>query len=102
MEANRKRRLLAALEGQLERWRRQPKDESRRQRVLVLLKQLQAQEGESGDGDYPRRVARRLAGLTALRGDALAFSASVTLVRMDCLLWQVSLAHFRPRVASAA
>lgn len=101
MDANRKRRLLAALEGQLERWRRARDDKQGRRRVQVLLQELQRGPQLPGDDGFPRRVASRLARVSTTT-NAMEFSASLTLARMDCLLWQVSLANSRPSSAVAA
>lgn len=101
MDAYRKkRRLLAAIEGQLARWEDHGDPATCRDRVMALVKRLQQGTALPDDRDYPRRVAKALAALPGLHGDKTAFTATLTLARVDCLLWQISLSVARRFSAS--
>lgn len=96
MDAYRKkRRLLAALEGQLARWVGNGDPATCRDRVMALVKRLQQDTELPDDRDYPRRLAKALAALPGLRNNRVAFDAALTLARVDCLLWQISLSGAR-------
>lgn len=93
MDANSKRRRLAALEGQLSRWHGGKEPRLSHRRVLAEAKALRALPGTRSDGDLPRRIATGLARLAGLKAGSWAFGCTATLLRMDCILWQKRLSR---------
>lgn len=103
MELRSKRRVLAALEGQLYRWAVAREPARSRKRVAVLLRRLQQQPRDARDRPYAQRVASQVAELLRQRPRAELLRAYLTLLRVDCMLWQVALASSpRARNSSAA
>lgn len=88
MDARRKRRLLAALEGQLYRWSRGGGGVQYRRRVGELVARLQSIPSEPLDGPFPRRLASRLSQLAHSRSESNAQVELLMLARIDCVLWQ--------------
>lgn len=88
MNPSQKNRVLARLEGQLHRWGFGQDPAVARRRVVALLRILQSLPDAAEDGVYPRRLADNFTRLVRIRCGTPEFRACVTLVRVDCLLWQ--------------
>ena len=88
MDAQRKRRLLAALEGQLYRWSRGGDAAHYRRRVTDLVERLHALPSDPLDEPFPRRLAVLLVQLARVQSEAALLVELLMLARIDCVLWQ--------------